>query len=93
MASLTSIHVYLENLLYTKFCVYYLEKKYSFFRGKKAWFPIGSAMWELGALDKYFASESQNFICKMMIIKSSLVEPILVSVPFYQRNAPSLHRS
>lgn len=80
MASLKSVHMYLENLLYTKFCAYCLEKKCSSLEEKSLvlyWLICVG----VGAWDKHLASESQIFICK--IIKSPLVEPILMSGSFH----------
>ena len=59
--------MYLENLLYTKFCAYCLEKKCSSLEEKSLvlyWLICVG----VGAWDKHLASESQIFICK--IIKS-----------------------
>lgn len=72
-----------KNLLYMKFCVHCLEKKQSLLEEKKnkPWFPSSSAMQELRLWASHLTSVSQNLICKMMIMKSALVESIIMSSP------------
>lgn len=89
IVSLKIFNVNPENLLYKKF--YGLEKKVQPFLKKKSFVSISCTTKKLWLWTSHLVSVSQDFVCEMMVVKSTLVESIILSVSFCWGSAPSLH--